>query len=59
MAIDTYLMINPQGRFYQNSGPENGHILSDPILSVGAARALSQIPFDTQAFARRYGQVEG
>lgn len=50
----SYLMINPLGRFYQNSAPGEGHIISDPILRVGVATALSRIPFNTDAFARRY-----
>lgn len=50
----SYLMINPQGRFYQNNGPEKGHLLSDPILKTGVEQAFSQIPFDFHAFANRY-----
>ncbi|MCH8543857.1 MAG: viperin family antiviral radical SAM protein [Alcanivorax sp.] len=50
----SYLMVNPLGRFYQNSAPGQGHIKSDPILKVGVARAFSQIPFNADAFARRY-----
>lgn len=42
--IDTYVMINPEGRFFSNNG--NIYKKSDPILSVGVEKALSQINFD-------------
>lgn len=50
----SYLMINPQGQFYQNDGPANGHLQSAPILKAGVDEALSQIPFNLNAFANRY-----
>ncbi|GGO77599.1 radical SAM protein [Marinobacterium nitratireducens] len=50
----SYLMIDPEGRFYQNGEAGQGYILSSPILQVGVARALTQVPFDAEAFARRY-----
>lgn len=50
----SYLMVNPLGRFYQDIAPGEGHIKSDPILKVGVATAFSQIPFNVDAFARRY-----
>jgi radical S-adenosyl methionine domain-containing protein 2 len=52
----SYLMINPQGQFYQNVSPITGHLQSDPILKVGVHEALSQIPFNMQAFADRYSE---
>lgn len=50
----SYLMINPQGKFYQNNGPAQGHLESDPILRVGVSEALKQVPFNEIAFAKRY-----
>lgn len=50
----TYLMINPEGRFYQNADAGCGYITSEPILSVGVERALSHIPFDVAGFQQRY-----
>lgn len=50
----SYLMINPQGQFYQNVNPTSGHLQSKPILRVGVHEALGQIPFDVHAFASRY-----
>ena len=42
--IDTYVMINPEGRFFTN----RNHIYkqSDPILTVGVEKALLQIDFN-------------
>ncbi|MCV2402932.1 viperin family antiviral radical SAM protein [Marinomonas sp. C2222] len=50
----TYLMVNPEGRFYQNSEAGSGYLLSDSILQVGVDEALSQIPFDVSGFQQRY-----
>nr|WP_067297728.1 viperin family antiviral radical SAM protein [Marinobacterium profundum] len=50
----SYLMIDPEGRFYQNDEAGKGYILSSPIRQVGVESALTQIPFDPEAFARRY-----
>lgn len=52
----SYLMINPEGRFYQNGQPRKGYATSAPILETGVAHALSQISFDPPRFAGRYGQ---
>ena len=41
--IDTYVMVNPEGRFFSNKG--NMYRRSDPILSVGIEKALEQIGF--------------
>ncbi|MGB5997710.1 MAG: viperin family antiviral radical SAM protein [Marinomonas sp.] len=50
----TYLMINPEGRFYQNSEAGSGYLLSDSILTAGVEKALEQIPFDVSGFQQRY-----
>ncbi len=50
----TYLMINPEGRFYQNSAAGCGYSISEPILISGVETALSQIPFDVTGFQQRY-----
>ncbi|WP_236891226.1 viperin family antiviral radical SAM protein [Desulfoluna limicola] len=54
---ESYLMIDPYGRFFQNSacnGTSNPYIYSDHIAHVGAKRAFSQIYFDASKFAARY-----
>lgn len=50
----SYLMVNPEGCFYQNSPDELGYITSDAIVDVGAGKAFEQISFDTKTFLSRY-----
>jgi len=53
--LNSYLMIDPSGRFFFNQGnnqTEYGY--SDPIIDVGVAKALQQIKFDENKFAERY-----
>lgn len=51
---ESYLMIDPQGRFYQNKFGLSGYQYSDNINKVGAARALEQISFNIRTFTDRY-----
>ena len=53
LMLDSYLMIDPLGRFYQNT--ENSYIFSAPILNVGLNEALREIYFDPMKFKRRGG----
>ncbi len=53
--IQSYLMIDPQGRFFQN-GNEKAYCYSDPIYDVGLEQAFSQIKFDKEKFMSRYNQ---
>ena len=50
----SYLMINPEGCFYQNADSKDGYTISQPILSVGVARAFANIQFDVDTFLSRY-----
>jgi radical S-adenosyl methionine domain-containing protein 2 len=50
----SYLMINPNGCFYQNGELQDGYEISEPILQVGVAKAFDQIRFDTDTFLSRY-----
>jgi len=52
----SYLMIDPYGRFFQNGSGE-GYIYSGPIHEVGLERALSQIDFDVEKFSGRYNNT--
>lgn len=53
---DSYIMIDPLGRLYQNGGQSNkgDYIYSAPITDVGAERAFAMINFDAKKFAHRY-----
>ena len=51
---DSYVMVNPQGQFY-NITKNNGHSYSSPILKVGVSAALAQVGWNIDAFLRRGG----
>jgi radical S-adenosyl methionine domain-containing protein 2 len=48
----SYLMLDPEGRFYQRDGSD--YLRSDPIVEVGAAIALKSVEFDATTYASRY-----
>lgn len=50
----SYLMIDPHGRFFQNEAGRVGYAYSPPILEVGLGRALQHIDFQASKFAARY-----
>ncbi|NRA84897.1 MAG: radical SAM protein [Gammaproteobacteria bacterium] len=50
----SYLMINPQGLFYQNQIHGSDYLYSPPIIEHGVEHCLSQIEFDLNKFANRY-----
>ncbi|MBF2756038.1 MAG: radical SAM protein [Gammaproteobacteria bacterium AqS3] len=50
----SYIMINPEGRFFQNGGRGRDYRCSERILEVGAEQAFGQIPFSFEKFAARY-----
>lgn len=49
----SYLMIDPIGRFFQNSSTSCGYEYSSEILTVGASKALMEIFFDVSKFLKR------
>lgn len=51
---NSYLMINPQGRFYQNSATQNGYVYGDLILDVGVKQALEVCKINWETFTSRY-----
>ncbi|KAB0628445.1 radical SAM protein [Acinetobacter gandensis] len=53
---ESYLMIDPLGRFFQN-GIERGYNYSSPLCEVSADFALKQINFDTNKFISRYKRI--
>lgn len=51
---NSYLMINPQGRFYQNSQTEEGYKYGELILDVSVEQALSVCAINWETFTSRY-----
>ena len=49
----SYLMIDPAGRFFDNT--QGGHRYSRPILEAGIAEALQDVAADADKFRRRGG----
>ena len=53
MMTGSYLMVDPAGRFFDNTKGEHGY--SDPILDVGIAEALKQVTVLPGRFRERGG----
>lgn len=51
---ESYLMIDPCGRFFQNQNNGNGYMYSSEILKVGIETAFKEIEFDVEKFLQRY-----
>lgn len=53
---ESYLMVDPLGRFYQNEPSTGGyrHTVSDPVHEIGALKAIRQITFKEEKFHQRY-----
>lgn len=51
---ESYIMIDPHGRFFQNASGKKGYQYSDSILDVGAAKAFSQVNVSAAKFCSRY-----
>jgi len=51
---ESYVMIDPHGRFYQNDITTMGYHYSKPISEVGIEKAFSEIKFRAERFAERY-----
>ena len=52
--VDSYIMIDPLGRFFQNSLGGSAYLYSSPIHEVGIERAFAQTGFSPKKFAKRY-----
>jgi len=57
--LESYIMVDPQGRFFQNSPCSAGYQYSEPILDVGAERAFEQVNFNASRFLSRYSNQSG
>ncbi|GHU27449.1 hypothetical protein AGMMS50256_07340 [Betaproteobacteria bacterium] len=54
---ESYLMIDPCGRFFQSASNKAGYEYSLPILEAGIGKAFSQTCFQEDKFASRYAPV--
>ncbi|MHA1385382.1 MAG: viperin family antiviral radical SAM protein [Candidatus Helarchaeota archaeon] len=54
--INSYVMIDPKGRFFQNTN--NNYFYSEPILKIGIMEAFNQVKFDYDKFIKRGGIYE-
>lgn len=52
--VESYIMIDPRGRFFQNSLSGGGYRYSAPILDTGAELAFRQISWLADKFQARY-----
>lgn len=54
--LQTYLMIDPKGRFFQShpKARQSGYFYSDAIQEIGAARAFRNMVLSASGFADRY-----
>ena len=53
MILDSYAMITPDGRCYQDT--KNLHHYNDPILKIGLINASKQINFNKMKYNNRKG----
>jgi len=59
---NSYIMVDPKGRFFQNSPISNGNSgyeYSESIMTAGAEQAYRDITFSSEKFLRRYDQDQG
>ncbi|MCB9232627.1 MAG: radical SAM protein [Bacteroidia bacterium] len=52
----SYVMVSPEGKFYDNS--LNGYIYSQSLLEIGVKNALGQVNFDYDKFLQRGGKYD-
>ena len=52
--VESYIMIDPHGRFFQNSLNRCGYLYSDAITKIGAEAAFRQISWQADKFQSRY-----
>lgn len=53
----SYIMIDPQGRFFQNDMDQRGYRYSPPIIDIGAKEAFSQVSLSADRYLARYHAV--
>jgi radical S-adenosyl methionine domain-containing protein 2 len=54
---ESYIMVDPHGRFFQNRIGNQGYQYSRPIESVGAASAFDELRLSAETYASRYRMI--
>lgn len=52
--VESYIMVDPLGRFFQNALGQADYSYSRPIQEIGAEAAFAEIGFSPDKFAQRY-----
>lgn len=52
--VESYVMIDPLGRFFQNTLVQSGYLYSKPIPEVGVNQAFAAVGMDPARFCARY-----
>lgn len=55
--VQSYIMVDPHGRFFQNRIVGAGYDYSPPIIDVGALVAFDRMTWSAEKFAARYPRV--
>ncbi|QLB13624.1 radical S-adenosyl methionine domain-containing protein 2 [Bisgaardia hudsonensis] len=58
LMTNSYLMLDPFGRFFQNTKKTQGYTYSSHILEYGIQSAFNEIMFDTKKFNYRYKNMQ-
>lgn len=52
--VESYVMIDPLGRFFQNASGQSSYRYSRPIPEIGVAQAFATVGMDAAKFCARY-----
>ncbi len=56
--VQSYIMVDPHGRFFQNRTGQKGYDYSASIIDVGALAAFESMKWSAQKFSARYPGIE-
>lgn len=52
--LESYVMIDPNGRFFQNALGQSSYRYSRPILDIGVEHAFASVGMEPAKFCARY-----
>ena len=55
--VQSYIMVDPHGRFFQNRVIGAGYEYSPPIIEMGAMAAFDRMTWSAEKFAARYPRI--